>query len=101
MPARKEIIFDSLKNYSVDVYKEASEKLSIPNYDSFDNLDLAYSDFISRLQSVIIAVAATKTVKIKGNIWEWFDWKIDQEIHKGNALYKKLKLAKPHVGKDI
>ena len=73
MPARKEIIFDSLKNYSVDVYKEASEKLSIPNYDSFDNLDLAYSDFISRLQSVIIAVAATKTVKIKSNTWEWFD----------------------------
>ena len=73
MPARKEIIFDSLKNYSVDVYKEASEKLSIPNYDSFDNLDLAYSDFIRRLQSVIIAVAATKTVKIKSNIWEWFD----------------------------
>ena len=40
----KEITFRSLKNYSEDVYKEALEKVSIPNYDSFDNLDLAYSD---------------------------------------------------------
>ena len=40
----KETNFYSLKNYSEDVYKEALEKVSIPNYDSFDNLDLAYSD---------------------------------------------------------
>ena len=43
----KEITFRSLKNYSVDVYKEALEKVSIPNYDNFDNPELAYSDFIS------------------------------------------------------
>ena len=55
---QKEISFGSLKNYSVDAYKEALEKVSIPNYDSFDNLDLAYSDFISRLESVIKVVAA-------------------------------------------
>ena len=49
----KEITFRSLKNYSVDVYKEALEKVSLPNYDNFYNPDLAYSDFISRLESVI------------------------------------------------
>ena len=35
----KEITSRSLKSDSVDVYKETLEKVSIPNYDSFDNLD--------------------------------------------------------------
>ena len=61
----KEITFRSLKNYSEDVYKEALEEVSIPNYDSFDNLDLTYSDFISRLESVINVVGPVKTVRIK------------------------------------
>ena len=72
----KEITFRCLKNYSVDVYKEALEKLSIPNYDNFDNLDLAYSDFISRLESIINIVAHIKTVIIK--------------ITQGNGLMKQL-----------
>ena len=36
----KEITFRSLKHNSGDVYKEALEKVSIPNYDSFNNFDL-------------------------------------------------------------
>ena len=81
----KEITFRSLKNYSEDVYKEALEKVSIPNYDSFDNLDLAYTDFISRFESVINVVAPVKTVRTSR---EWFDGEIAEEIHKRNKLYK-------------
>ena len=73
----KEITFRSLKNYSVDVYKEALEKVLIPNYDSFDNLDLAYSDFVSNLESVIYVAAPVKIVRIK--------------ITQGNDLMEKLR----------
>ena len=66
----KEITFRSLKNYSVDVYKEALEKVSIPNYDNFDNPDLASSDVISRLESVINVVGPIKIVRIKNNTRE-------------------------------
>ena len=75
----KEINFHSLKIYSVDVCKEALEKLSIPSYDNFDNLDLAYNDFISRLESVIKVVASIKTARIKNNTREWFDGEIAEE----------------------
>ena len=81
----KEITFCSLNNYSDDVYKEALEKVSIPNYDSFDNLDLAYTDFISRFESVINVVAPVKTVRTSR---EWFDGEIAEEIHKRDKLYK-------------
>ena len=57
----KEITFRSLKNYLVDVYKETLEKVSIPNYDNFDNPGLAYRDFISRLEGVINEVAPIKS----------------------------------------
>ena len=95
------ITFRSLKNYSEDVYKEALEEVSIPNYDSFDNLDLAYSDFISRLESVINVVAPVKTVRIKNTIREWFDGEIAEEIHKRDKQYKKFKLTKFHVDEDL
>ena len=47
----KEITCHSPKIYSVDVHKEALEKVSIPNYDSFDNLDVVYNEFINRFES--------------------------------------------------
>ena len=63
----KEITFRSLRKYSVDVYKEALEEVSFPNYNSFDNLDLAYSDFLNRLENVINVLALIKTVRIKNS----------------------------------
>ena len=97
----KEITFRSLKNYSDDVYEEALEKVSVPNHDSFDNLDLAYSDFISRLESVINVLGPVKTVRIKNNTREWFDGEIAEEIHKRDKQYKNFKLTKLHVDEDL
>ena len=77
------------------------EKASIPNSDSFDNLGLAYSDFISRLESVINVVAPVKTVRIKNKTREWFDGEIAEEIHKRDKLYKTFKLTKLHVDDDL
>ena len=97
----KEITFRSLKNYSVDVYKEALEKASIPNYDKFGNPDLAYRDFISRHESVINVVSPIKTGRIKNNAKQWFDGEIGEEIYKRDKLHKKFKLTKLHVLEDL
>ena len=40
----------SLKNYSVDVYESALKDLDFPNYETFTDIDLAYSDFIKNLR---------------------------------------------------
>ena len=98
---QKEIIFRSLKNYSVDVYKEALDKVSISNYDNFDNPEIAYSDFISKLESVINVLAPIKTVRIKNNTREWFDEEIGEEIYKRDKLHKKFKWTKLHVDADL
>ena len=60
----KELTFRSLKNYSVDIYKQALERDSFPNYENFDNTDIAYNDFISRLNYAVNAVAPLITVRV-------------------------------------
>ena len=47
----------SLKNYSVDVYESALKDLDFPNYETFTDIDLAYSDFIQKLTDVIDNIA--------------------------------------------
>ena len=69
----KEITFRSLKNYSAGVYKGTLERVSFPNYENFHNPDIAYSDFITRLDCIINAIAPFKTIRIKNSASEWFD----------------------------
>ena len=63
----KELTFYFLKNFSADVYKETLVRISFPNYKEFDNLNIAYSDFSTRLDYVINTIALFKTVIIKNN----------------------------------
>ena len=65
----KELTFCSLGNYSVDVYKQALERASFPNYDNVHNPDITYNDFINRFDCVVNAVAPFKTVRVKSNTW--------------------------------
>ena len=46
---KKELIFRSLRNYSVDIYKQALERASFPKHDNFYNTGKAYNDFMNRL----------------------------------------------------
>ena len=90
----KELTFHSLRNYSVDIYKQALERASFPNYDNFHNPDIAYNDFINRLDCAINALALFKTVRVKNNTSGWFDGEIADKIHTRDKLYKRFKLTK-------
>ena len=82
------------KKPSVDVYKQALERASLPNYENFDNLDIAYNDFIDSLDCVDNTIAPFKTVRFKNNTGEWFDGEIADKIHIHDKLYKRFKLTK-------
>ena len=97
----KKITFRSLKNYSPDVYKGTLDRISFPNYENFDNSDIAYSDFITRCDCVINVIAPFKTFKIKNNPNQWFDGEIAQKIHTRDKLYKKFKSTNLLVDEEI
>ena len=79
----KELTFCSLRNYSVDIYKQALERASSPN---FDNFHIPYN----KLECVVNSVAAFKTVRVNNNTSESFDAEIADKIHTRDKLYKRL-----------
>ena len=97
----KDLTFRSLQNYSVDIYKQTLERASFPNYENFHNPDIAYNNFINILDYVVNIVAPFKTVRVKINTSEWFDWEIADKIHTRQKLYKRSKLTKLHVEEEI
>ena len=80
------------KSYSVDVYKQALERASIPNNENFDNPDIAHNDFINRFDCEVNAIAPFKIVS------EWFEGEI---ADKYNQLHKRFKLTKLYVDEEI
>ena len=72
------------------------ERASFPDYDNFHNPDIAYNDFINRLDCAVNAVAPFKTVRVKNKTSE-----IADKIHTRDKLYRRLKLAKLNVDDEI
>ena len=72
-----------------------------PNYDNFHNPDIAYNDFINGLDCVVNAIVPFMTVRVKKNTNEWFDGEIVDKIYTRGKLYKRFKLTKLHVDKEI
>ena len=67
----KYLNFRSFKNYTVDFYKEALKQLDFPNYESFDDVNSAYSKVFQKILTVIDKVALYRNKQIKGNIQKW------------------------------
>ena len=97
----QELTLCSLKNYSVDIYKQALERASFPNYDNFHNPDIAYNHLINRLDCVVNAIASFNTVRVINNTSEWFDGGTADKIHTSDKLYKRSKFSKLHVDEEI
>ena len=63
----KKIKFRSLKNYVADSYKNALRKINFPNYEYFEDVNRAYSDFFQKLMTVTDNVAPCNNKRVKGN----------------------------------
>ena len=95
----KEIRCRSLKNYSADIYEEALGRVDFPNYNNFENINDAYSNFIQKVMGVIDLVAPIKSRQIRQNSQEWFDGKVAEKISVGDKLFKRFKKSKLHIDK--
>ena len=59
----KQIKLRSFKNYAIDGYEETLIEFNFPDYTNFDNVNVAYSNFIQKLMEVINNVAPVKNKK--------------------------------------
>ena len=87
----KQIRCHLLKNYSADIYEEALGRADFPNYNNFENINDAYSNFIRKVMGVIDLVAPIKSRRIKQNSQGWFDGEFAEKTSVHDKLFKKFK----------
>ena len=81
----------SMKNYSKEVLVQKLGEISFPDYNTFECVNTAYQDFISKIMDVIDIIAPLKEIRIKGNSKSWFDSEILERINIREKLRKKYK----------
>ena len=97
----KKIKFRSLKNYAVDAYKNALRKINFPNYEYFEDVNRAYSDFFQKLITVIGNIAHYKTKRVKGNTQNWFDGEVLEKLRSRDKRFKVSKKTRFHINKEL
>ena len=78
------------------VMKKGLWEVKFPNYENFDNVNDAYSNFIKRLIEVIAKVASVKSKEFLKN---YFDSDISEKLIIRDKLFKKYRKARFHVDK--
>ena len=76
------------------IEKKSDEKLNeieFPEYSTFQNVNEAYSNIITKLMVVIDKIAPIKEIRVKGNSKSWFDGDISERINVRDKLKKKYK----------
>ena len=69
----KHITFCSFKKYTVDAYKDALKKVNFPDYELFNDVNEAYSNFFQKIRIVVDSIAPFKTKRAKADTQKWFD----------------------------
>ena len=58
------------------MFVEELKSTNFPNYDDFNNLNDAYSNFMSLFMAAIDKVAPLREIRVKNRSHEWFDGEI-------------------------
>ena len=91
----------SFKNYSTELFQEELKSSQFPNYNNFDNVDNAYTNFVERLLLCIDKTAPIKEIRIKNRSQVWFDGEIAEAITKRNKPFQKFKKSRLNIDHEI
>ena len=81
--------------------KRLPKQVDFPNYESFGDVNEAYSNFFQKLMTVIDKIAPYKSKQVKGNTQKWFDGEVLEKLNLRNKLFKKFKKSRLHINKEL
>ena len=87
----KNIKCRSFKNYDATNFVDMLRLSDFPNYETYTDINHAYSDFISKLTLSIDQIARTIVRRLKNMSEDWFDSEIFNAIRIRNKYLKKFK----------
>ena len=85
----------------VGAYKNALRKINFPNYEYFEDVNRAYSDFFQKIMTVIDNVAHCKTKRVKGNTQNWFHGEVLEKLRSRDKLFETFKKTRLHTDKEL
>ena len=83
----------NLKNYSVDEYEKALDKVAFSNYEKYHDINKVYNNFFQKLIELVNNIAPLKTAR-RLNI----NWEIYKEQTRKNSISRRncqKNIAKP------
>ena len=75
--------------------------INVPDYEYFNDVDFAYSNFIHRITSVINKIAPFKEIRIKNYSDDWFDGEILEKIILLDKSLKKFKASRLNIDEQL
>ena len=87
----------SWKNYNQEILNQKLSEIDYPDYSQFEDINIAYADFIEKTMEVIDKIAPMKKVCIRNNSEEWIDGEILDGIRNRDKLFKKFKKTRSHA----
>ena len=91
----------SLKNYTIKSLNQGLSVINFPDYEYFDDVDIAYSDSIQCITSVINKMAPFKEIRIKNYSHDWFDGEILDKIILRDKRFKKFKASRLNIDEQL
>ena len=97
----KQIKIRSLKNFTIKSLNQGLSMINFPDYEYFTDVEIAYSDFIQHITSVINKIAPFREIRIKNYSHNWFDGEIlDKNILRDKHL-KKFKVSRLDIDEQL
>ena len=90
----KQIKLRSLKNFTIESLNQGRRIINFPYYEYFNDVDIACSDFIQRITSVINKIAPFKEIRIKNYSHDWFYGEILDKIILRDKRLQKFKASR-------
>ena len=94
----------SLKNYSIESLNQSLSMTNFRDYEYFNDVGIAYSDFLLRITSVInkiVSFKSFKEIRIKNYSQDWFDNETLDKIILRDKRFKKFKASRPNVAEEL
>ena len=89
------------KKYTVDAYKDALNKVNFPNYELFNDVNEAYSNFFQKIRIVVDSIAPYKIKRVKPNTQKWFCRDFLENINTRDKVFKKIEKSRLHIDKEL
>ena len=96
----KNIRCRSFENYDATSFVDILRLCNFPNYETYGDINHAYSDFIGKLTNSIDKVAPTKVIRPKSRSEDWFDGEICNAIKIKKKRLKKFKRTRLAIDEE-